>query len=196
MFLSTCKRWVQEVIDENLQEQQEEENLPKDVPKSKDAEEEGDNNNNNNNNNNSSNNNNNNNKEGGADATVAILRAGCLVSFLPDWISTARLCESEMISKGKNKVIPDTEVTCKSGNKTMKWNVIADHEPTGVVHDEVCSLMGLKDFNSKEYLKDEVLCQLFYSLPSVLGNKKLFFSMMLIKNQALKGDFLPIKSSS
>jgi hypothetical protein len=75
MFLSTCKRWVQEVIDENLQEQQEDENLPKDVPKSEDAEEEGGNNNNNNNNNN--------NKEGGADATVAILRAGCLVSFLP-----------------------------------------------------------------------------------------------------------------
>ncbi len=46
----------------------------------------------------------------------------------------------------------------------MKWKVIADHEPTKVVHDEVRSLIGLKDFNLKDYLKDEVLCELFLQL--------------------------------
>jgi len=40
----------------------------------------------------------------------------------------------------------------------MKWKVIADHEPVDVVHDEVRSLMGLKNLNSKDYSKDEVLC--------------------------------------
>jgi hypothetical protein len=62
------------------------------------------------------------------------------------------------LAREKVKTLLDTEVTCKSGTRTMKWKVIADHEPVDVVHDEVRSLMGLKNLNSKDYSKDEVLC--------------------------------------
>ena len=59
-------------------------------------------------------------------------------SAQPDYASLKRL------AKEKIKGLVDTEVTCKSGNKTMKWKIIADHEHTDVVYDER-SLICLKD---------------------------------------------------
>ena len=169
---------AREVIDEDLQEQQEEEHLPEDTPESEDAEEEGDNNNNNS-------------EEGGADATANTPPdpEGRMPGQLPTQTESAQpdYASLKRLAKEKIKGLVDTEVTCKSGNKTMKWKVIADHEPTDVVHDEVRSLMGLKDFNSKNYLKDEVLCQLFLQLTFCSWKQKVVLFNDAYKKSGLKG---------
>jgi hypothetical protein len=134
---------AQEVIDKHLQEQEGEEHLPNDTPESEDAEEEGGSNNN---------------EEGGADAvaTPPLDPEGRMPGQFPIQAESAQpeYANLKRLAKEKIKGLLDTKVTCKSGNKTMRWKVIADHEPMDVVHDEVRSLMGLKDFNSKNYLQD------------------------------------------
>jgi hypothetical protein len=56
-------------------------------------------------------------------------------SAQPDNASLKRL------AKEKIRGLLDTEVTCKSGNQTMKWKVI----------NEQVEKFGLLDFNIKEY---------------------------------------------
>ncbi len=48
-----------------------------------------------------------------------------------------------------------TEVTCKSGNKTMKWKVISNHEPENVFQHEV-QKFGLINLKIKEYEQGEL----------------------------------------
>jgi hypothetical protein len=102
---------AQEVIDEHLQEQEEEEHLPDNMPESEDAEEEGDNNNNNN-------------EEGGADAAAITPPdpEGRMPGQLPTQTESAKpdYANLKQLAKEKNKGLLHTKVTCNSGNKTMK----------------------------------------------------------------------------
>jgi hypothetical protein len=63
-------------------------------------------------------------------------------SAQPDYANLKRL------AKEKNRGLLGTEVTCNSGNKTMKWKVISEHEP-----EEVCTLLTsiLRNTIKKKY---------------------------------------------
>jgi hypothetical protein len=50
------------------------------------------------------------------------------------------------LAKEKIRGLLGTEVTCKSGNKVVKWKVISDHEPEEVLQDEVGKFC-LNDFD-------------------------------------------------
>ena len=72
-------------------------------------------------------------------------------SAQPDYANLKR------VAKEKNRGSLGTKVTCKSGNKSMKWKVISDHEPEEVLQDEVRKFC-LCDFNLKDFEQDKVLC--------------------------------------
>jgi hypothetical protein len=99
------------------------------------------------------------------------------------------------LAKEKIRGLLDTEVTCKSGNKTMKWKVISDHKPESVLQDEVRKF-GLIKFNIKEYEEDEILCHLFLKLTFLNWKEKVIFSMLLINSQVSKEGHSPGKNSS
>jgi hypothetical protein len=59
------------------------------------------------------------------------------------------------LAKEKKHGLLGTEVTCKSGNKTMKWKVISNHEPENVFQHEV-QKFGLINLKIKEYEQGEL----------------------------------------
>jgi hypothetical protein len=92
----------------------------------------------------------------------------------------------KQLAKEKIRGLLGTEVTCKSGNKTMKWKVISEHEPEEVLQDEV-GKFGLCDFNLKEYRQDDVLCYLFLKLTFLNWKEKVDLFNASYKKSGLKG---------
>jgi hypothetical protein len=111
---------------------------------------------------------------------------------MPGWLptktetTTPDYANLKCLAKEKIRGLLDTEVTYKSGNKTMKWKVISDHEPESVLQDKVRKL-GLINFNIKEYEQDEILCHLFLKLTFLKRKEKVDLFIAAYKKSGLKG---------
>lgn len=90
------------------------------------------------------------------------------------------------LAKEKIRGLLGTEVTCKSGNKVVKWKVISDHEPEEVLQDEVGKFC-LNDFDFKNYEQDEVLSHLFLKLTFVNWRQKVELFNAAYKKSGTKG---------
>jgi len=113
---------------------------------------------------------------------------GRMPGQLPTQTETTTLDYANLKRLAKEKIrgLLDTEVTCKSGNNTMKWKVISDHEPESVLQDEVRTF-GLINFNIKEYEQDEILCHLFLKLTFLKWKEKVDLFNAAYKKSGLKG---------